>query len=66
MRYFLESCKGLFLAQFYLIFFLCDLFLFVSDIGIPNYADDNTPHATNKNLATVLKEFEQGSDTSLK
>ena len=57
MRYFLESDKGLFLADFYLIFFLCDLFLFVPDIGIVNYADDNTPHATNKHLATVLKEI---------
>ena len=46
--------------------FLCDLFLFVPDIGIANYADDNTPHATNKHLETVLKDLEQGSDTLLK
>ena len=46
--------------------FLCDLFLFVPDISIANYADDNTPHATDKYLETVLKDFEQGSDTLLK
>ena len=46
--------------------FLCDLFLFVPDIGIANYADDNTPHATNKHLETVLKDLEQGSDTLFK
>ena len=41
------------------------MFLFVPDIGIANYADDNT-HTTNKHLETVLKDLEQGSDTSLK
>ena len=41
-----------------------DLFLFVRDIA--SYADDNTPHDTNKNLDTVLKDLEQGSDTLLK
>ena len=42
------------------------MFLFVPDIDTANYADDNTPHATNKHLETVLKELEQGSDTLLK
>ena len=37
--------------------FLCDLFLFVPDIDIAIYADDNIPHATNKHLETVLKEL---------
>ena len=46
-----------------LLIFFCDLFLFVSDIGIANYADNNTPHATNKYLKTVLKDLDQGSDT---
>ena len=41
------------------------MFLFVPDIGIAKYADGNTPHATNKHLETVLKDLEQGSDTSL-
>ena len=45
---------------------MCDLFLFVPNIGIANYADDNTPHATNKQLQTVLKDLEQGFDILLK
>ena len=62
----MESHNGLILVQFYLIFFLCDLFLFVPDVGIANCADDNTPHATNKDLETVIKDLKQGSDTILK
>ena len=46
--------------------FLYDLFLFVPDIGIANYADDKTPRATNKHFETVMKDLEQGSDTLLK
>ena len=46
--------------------FLCELLSFVPDIGIANYADNNTPHATNKHLETVLKDLEQGSDTLFK
>ena len=43
------------------------MFLFAPDIGIvANYADDNTPHATNKHLETELKDLEQGSDVLLK
>lgn len=50
MKCFLEFHKGLFLAHFYLIFLLCDLFLFLPDIDIANYANDITPHATQENL----------------
>ena len=46
--------------------FLCDLFLFVPDIDIVNYADDNTPHTTNKHLEIVLTDLKQGSDILLK
>ena len=43
-----------------------DLFLFVPDIGMANYADDNTLHATNKHLKTVLTDLQQRSDILLK
>ena len=46
--------------------FLCELFLFVLDVGIANYADNNIPHATNKHFETVLKDLEQRSDILLK
>ena len=58
--------QGSILGPFLFNIFLCDLFLFVLDIGIANYADNNTSHATNKHLETVLKDLEQGSDTLLK
>ena len=66
MRYFLESNRGLFLDHFYLIFFCVTCFFFVPDIGIANYADDNTLHATSKHLETVLKDLGEVSGTLLK
>ena len=42
------------------------MFLFVLNIGVANYADDNNPHTTNKHFETVLKDLVQGSDTLLK
>ena len=58
--------QGYILGPISVNIFLCDLFLFVPDIGIANYADDNTPRATNEHLETVLKDLEQGSDILLK
>ena len=58
--------QGSILGPFLFNIFLCDLFLFVLDIGIANYADNNTLHATSKHLETVLKDLEQRSDTLLK
>ena len=34
-------------------------------MDIVSNADENTPHATNKHLETVLKDLEQGSNTLL-
>ena len=42
------------------------MFLFVSNIGIANYAENNTPHAPKNYLETVLTDIEQGSDILLK
>ena len=35
--------------------FLCDLFLFIKDIDIASYADDNTPYTVQKNPEKLLK-----------
>ena len=46
--------------------FLCDLFQISSDLDITNYADDNTPNATNINLDKVLLDLEKMSNTLFK
>ena len=45
---------------------MCDLFIFVTETDFANNFDDNTPHATNKHLETLLKDPEQGSDNFFK
>lgn len=42
--------------------FLCELFLFLPEVGIVNYADDDTPDTTNRHLQSVLKDLEQEPD----
>ena len=46
--------------------FLCNLFQFFPDVDIANYADDNTPHWSNRNLNKVLHDLERTSNTLFK
>ena len=39
--------------------FLNDLFFFIKDIYLANYADDNTTYATNKDISILLKTLEE-------
>ena len=41
--------------------YLCDLFLFKTDSIIANYADDNTPYITAKDIESVIKTLETDS-----
>ena len=41
--------------------YLCDLFLFLKDSTIINYADDNTPFATGQDTESVIKLIEHDS-----
>ena len=45
--------------------FLCDLFLFLHDIPVANYADDNTPYCTGLNISDVLTKLENAAETLL-
>ena len=45
--------------------FLADLFLFIPNIDIANYADDNTPYATGMDANRVLEELRNTSDILL-
>ena len=46
--------------------FICDLFFFVSDSNIANYADDNKLYSAKKESINVLNDFEKDSDILLK
>ena len=39
--------------------YLADLFLFIEDSGIANYADDNTPYALGENINSVISQLEE-------
>ena len=41
--------------------FLADLFLIHSDIDIANFADDNTPYLSAKNVEDVIESLERAS-----
>ena len=39
--------------------FLNDIFFFIKDVTIANYADDNTPHATGRSITDLLHTLEK-------
>ena len=45
--------------------FLCDLFLFLHDIPVANYADNNTPYCTGLKISDVLIKLENAAETLL-
>ena len=45
--------------------FLCDLFLFLHDISVANYTDDNTPYCTGLKISDVLIKLENAAETLL-
>ena len=45
--------------------FLCDLFLFLHDIPVANYADDNTPYCAGLKISDVLIKLENVAETLL-
>ena len=45
--------------------FLCDLFLFLHDIPVANYVDDNTPYGTGLKVSDVLIKLENVGETRL-
>ena len=58
--------KVQFWGRSYLIFFLCDLLLFIKDINIASYDDDNTPYAIHQTPEKTIKVFENTSVDLLK
>ena len=46
--------------------FICDMFYFLEDFDIANYADDSTPYNADKNIEFVVNNLEQSSSILFK
>ena len=46
--------------------FICDMFYFLEDFGIANYADDSTPYSAKSNHKLVIEELEKSSSILFK
>ena len=57
--------KDLFWGPFSFDIFSCDLFMFLHDISVVNYVDDNTPYFTALNFSNVLIKLENAAETQL-
>ena len=51
--------QGLILELLFSNLFLCDLFLFVEEIDIMRYVDDNTPYLCCENIDVFLEKLEK-------
>ena len=51
--------KGSVLGPLLFNLFLCDLFLFVEEVDIMSYADDNTPYVCSENVDVTLEKLEE-------
>ena len=57
--------QGSVLGPFPSDIFSCDLFMFLHDISVVNYVDDNTPYFTALNFSNVLIKVENAAETQL-
>ena len=57
--------QGSILGSLLFNIFLCDLFLFLHDIPVANYADDKTPYCTGLKISDVLIKLENAAETLL-
>ena len=57
--------RGSILGPLLFNIFLCDLFLFLDDIPVVNYADDNTSYCTGLKISDVLTKLENAAETLL-
>ena len=57
--------QGFILGPLLFNIFLCDLFLFLYDPPVANYADDNTPYRNGLKILDVIIELENAAETLL-
>ena len=53
--------QGSILGPLLFSIFICDMFYFLEDYGIANYADDSTPYSAESNHKLVIEELEKSS-----
>ena len=58
--------QGLILGPLLFSIFICDMFYFLKDFDIANYADDSTPYCTGKSAEIVVINLEQSSTVLFK
>ena len=58
--------QGSILGPLLFIIFICDMFYFLEDFGIANYADDSTPYSAKSNHKLVIEELEKSSSILFK
>ena len=63
--FYLEYPKYLFLDLFSLIFFLNDLFFFIKEAELANFADDNTIYVGSNDLAELLEILRKEYETAI-
>ena len=56
---YLDIFQGSILGPLLFNIFLCDLFLFVEEVDIMCYADDNTPYVCSENIDVTLEKLEE-------
>ena len=54
--------QGSILGPFLFNIFLCDLLLFLLNIDVASYVDENTPYATNKSTTEVVRDIKMASE----
>ena len=57
--------QGSILGRLLFNIFLNDIFYFIKDVSIANYADDNTPYAMDINVTALLETLELGTNVLL-
>ena len=58
--------QGIVLAPLLFNVFICDMFYFLEDCDIVNYADDSAPYNTDKNIEFVVNNLEHSSSILFK
>ena len=64
-RVFIWCASRIYTWSFFIWYILCDLFLFLHDIPVANYVDDNTPYCTGLKIPDVSIKLENAAETLL-